>query len=142
MLAYQKTFGTDVDFNRPPEECKLCNFKYTHKYTIQDHIFTKKHIENCRKYLSTQQDSQQEYIDPTTMSQLMRQRDIERATKSWTPGSEPDNLTGHPHLAQLHAMGLQAMAIPGPMAGEAVKDLPLALFDLTHICIWSIRKLT
>ncbi len=131
-LAYQKTFGTDVDFNRPPEECKRCNFKYTHKYTIQDHIFTKKHIENCRKYLSSQQDSQQEYIDPTTMSQLMRQREIERATNSWTPGSEPDNLAGHPHLAQLHAMGLQAMAMPGPMAGEAVQDLPLALFDLTQ----------
>ncbi|ODN03317.1 Zinc finger homeobox protein 4 [Orchesella cincta] len=30
---------------KPAEECKLCGFKYSHKYSIQDHIFTKKHIE-------------------------------------------------------------------------------------------------
>ena len=32
-LAFQKTFGSEVEFSRPPEECKLCNFKYSHKYT-------------------------------------------------------------------------------------------------------------
>ena len=32
-LAFQQTFGNEVEFSRPPEECKLCNFTYSHKYT-------------------------------------------------------------------------------------------------------------
>lgn len=46
-----KTFGTEsVDFSRPPEECRFCNFKYSHKYTVQDHVFTKKHIDMVRRF--------------------------------------------------------------------------------------------
>lgn len=30
---------------KPAEECIVCGFKYSHKCSIQDHIFTKKHIE-------------------------------------------------------------------------------------------------
>ncbi|XP_014680850.1 PREDICTED: zinc finger homeobox protein 4-like, partial [Priapulus caudatus] len=49
-LAFAKQFGQDLDLNhRPPDECKLCSFKYSHKYTIQDHIFTRKHIDNVVK---------------------------------------------------------------------------------------------
>ena len=112
-LAYAKTFGTEVDFNRPPEECKLCNFKYTHKYTIQDHIFTKKHIDTVSKFIAGQNDSNQEYIDSTTMGQLMRQREIERAQKTLTSGGADGGLAGHPHLAQLQAMGRQAISLLG-----------------------------
>lgn len=122
-LAYTKTFGSDLDVPRPPEECKMCNFKYSHKYTIQDHIFTKRHIDNVKNFIQAQSDSQQDYIDPTTMTQLMRQREMERTVKSHTPSlSSPSKsstatsdaqLASHPHLAQLHAMGLQALASPG-----------------------------
>jgi len=129
-LTYTKTFGTDLEVPRPPEECKLCNFKYSHKYTIQDHIFTKRHIENVKGFLSSQADSQQDYIDPNTMTQLIRQRDMERGPKSHShnlmsptkgsggssaPGAaDAQQLAAHPHLAQLHAMGLQALSSPGP----------------------------
>ncbi len=128
-LAYAKTFGTDVDFARPPEECKMCHFKYSHKYTVQDHIFTRKHIDAVRSFITSQGDSSSEYIDPTTMNQLMRQREIERAHKSLGTaaggGAPPDMsaLAGHPHLAQLQAMGLQAMSLPGPMAGQLLTVL-------------------
>ena len=126
-LAYAKTFGTEVDFTRPPEECKLCNFKYTHKYTIQDHIFTKKHIDHVRQFISSQNETNQEYIDSTTMGQLMRQREIERAHKNiTTPGgsSADGGIAGHPHLAQLQAMGRQAISLMGAsMPGkEKVKN--------------------
>ena len=39
-LNMHKSF--ELEFPKPPEECSLCRFKYSHKYTIQDHIFTKK----------------------------------------------------------------------------------------------------
>ncbi|PSN40319.1 hypothetical protein C0J52_24542 [Blattella germanica] len=56
-IALQKALGgpetspgvvSTSDQTRPPEECKLCQFKYSHKYSIQDHIFTKKHIDNVK----------------------------------------------------------------------------------------------
>ncbi|KAJ9578428.1 hypothetical protein L9F63_005348, partial [Diploptera punctata] len=56
-IALQKALGvpetspgvvSTSEQTRPPEECKLCQFKYSHKYSIQDHIFTKKHIDNVK----------------------------------------------------------------------------------------------
>ena len=30
-------------------ECRLCDFQYTHKYTVQDHIFTRRHIQRLAR---------------------------------------------------------------------------------------------
>lgn len=29
-----KLFNAEVDFPKSPEDCKLCNYKYTHKVTV------------------------------------------------------------------------------------------------------------
>ncbi|CAL4123099.1 unnamed protein product, partial [Meganyctiphanes norvegica] len=50
-LALQKMLGTEPEGPKPPEECKVCNFKYSHKYAIQDHIFTRSHIESMKLFL-------------------------------------------------------------------------------------------
>ncbi|KAK9876786.1 hypothetical protein WA026_015024 [Henosepilachna vigintioctopunctata] len=53
-VAMQKVLGSESDPNAPiPEDCKFCNFKYSHKYSVQDHIFTKGHIANVRLYLES-----------------------------------------------------------------------------------------
>ncbi|RZF31901.1 hypothetical protein LSTR_LSTR003783 [Laodelphax striatellus] len=53
-LALQKVLGgSENDTQRLPEECKLCQFKYSHKYSVQDHIFTKSHIEVVKAYLES-----------------------------------------------------------------------------------------
>lgn len=61
-IALQKALGgpetspsvvTSSESSRPPEECKLCLFKYSHKYSIQDHIFTKKHIDNVKAHIES-----------------------------------------------------------------------------------------
>lgn len=59
-LALQKALGSDSNVppptttpERPPEECRLCQFKYSHKYSVQDHIFTKKHIDNVKAYIES-----------------------------------------------------------------------------------------
>ena len=112
-LSYGSSYGSDADFSRPPEECKMCNFKYSHKYTVQDHIFTKKHIDNVKAFIQNEKDGEQEVMEPTSLA-----RQPQGATgKSPATGADP-SMMSHPHLAQLHAMGLQAMAMPGPMAGE------------------------
>lgn len=51
-LALQKAMGSvEIDTPQLPEDCKYCSFKYSHKYSIQDHIFTKSHIMNVRLHL-------------------------------------------------------------------------------------------
>lgn len=37
----------------PPEECRVCDFKYSHKYSVQDHVFTRSHIAAVRARLET-----------------------------------------------------------------------------------------
>ncbi|XP_076271579.1 Zn finger homeodomain 2 isoform X2 [Rhynchophorus ferrugineus] len=54
-MALQKVLGQpDSDNPTLPEDCKFCNFKYSHKYSIQDHIFAKSHIANVRMHLEAQ----------------------------------------------------------------------------------------
>jgi len=37
----------------PPDECAVCGgFKYSHKYSVQDHIFTRGHIDNLKLCLT------------------------------------------------------------------------------------------
>lgn len=51
-LAMQKMLGTnESDTPKTPEDCKYCAFKYSHKYSVQDHIFTKSHIANVKMHL-------------------------------------------------------------------------------------------
>lgn len=47
-LALQKPGESE---SRGPEECKHCQFKYSHKYSVQDHVFTKGHIAAVRASL-------------------------------------------------------------------------------------------
>lgn len=49
-LATGKT-NEEEDGQKAAEECKFCQFKYSHKYSVQDHIFTKKHIDMVKAYL-------------------------------------------------------------------------------------------
>lgn len=114
-LAYSKTFGTDVDFSKPPEECTLCNFKYSHKYTVQDHIFTKKHIDNVRQFIQSQSNAERELADPSGMTKMLQQqREIERMRKAWDEAS----VASSPHLAQLQAMRLNALGLQGTSSGK------------------------
>lgn len=53
-MALQKVLGQADDSAQLPEDCKYCNFKYSHKYSVQDHIFTKSHIANVRVHLESQ----------------------------------------------------------------------------------------
>ena len=111
-LAYTSTFGGDVEMSRPPEECKLCSFKYSHKYTIQDHVFTHKHIDKVKAHIHKQGDD-----DESTGTSNPAGKGAWPTPPTAMGGSDPA-LVAHPHLAQLHAMGLQAMGAAPALAGE------------------------
>ena len=52
-LALQKAYGQEPEPSKLPEECKLCAFKYSHKYSVQDHIFTRKHIDSVKAHIES-----------------------------------------------------------------------------------------
>ena len=47
-LALQQATGQEPEGPPGPEECQFCNYKYTHKFVIQDHLFTRSHLDNIR----------------------------------------------------------------------------------------------
>ncbi|XP_054164441.1 zinc finger homeobox protein 4-like isoform X2 [Oppia nitens] len=56
-LAFAKTFGQEFETNtKPIEECKICGIKYNLKFSstaMQDHLFSKKHIENLKLHIDS-----------------------------------------------------------------------------------------
>lgn len=42
---------SEVSDAPPPDECRVCDFKYSHKYSVQDHVFTRGHIAAVRARL-------------------------------------------------------------------------------------------
>lgn len=110
-LQMTKSYGTspDLDFHKPPEECKLCNFKYSHKYTIQDHIFTKKHIENVRSYVQSQSEAES-HLSSQGMAGLTGSLNKPSSDRKW------EDQSSQSHLAQLQSMG---MGLPmGGLSGK------------------------
>ncbi|XP_064640113.1 zinc finger homeobox protein 4-like isoform X2 [Lineus longissimus] len=99
---YGNQYTNEVELPPQPDECRYCNFNYSHKYSIQDHIFTKKHIDNVKKSLHTQLENERETSEPG--NNVNRSQESERLQEV--------NMATHPHLAQLQAMGLQAMGLP------------------------------
>lgn len=118
-LNQSKTFGQEVDFPKPPEECTLCNFKYSHKYTIQDHIFTKKHIDKVKEYIQSQSDAERELSSSASsmvgVSGLLRSQqpnDVDHMRKLM------EEANNHSHMAQLQSMGIGPLGLaPGNMSG-------------------------
>lgn len=109
-LTMNKGYSAELDFPKPPEECNLCHFKYSHKYTIQDHIFTKKHIDKVKLYIQSQSDVESNLTGQGTSStasssEAIRQhQDIGRMKKAWDEAAALSN--SQSHFAQLQAMGL------------------------------------
>ena len=121
-LNMAKTFGqSEMDFPKPPEECTLCNFKYSHKYTIQDHIFTKKHIDKLRTFIQTQSEAERELTHSSMSgpSGLMRSQqasesDVDNMRKLMEEASATQS-----QMAHLQSMGLGPLGLhPGALAGK------------------------
>uniref|UniRef100_A0A6A7GAF5 Zinc finger homeobox protein 3-like isoform X1 n=1 Tax=Hirondellea gigas TaxID=1518452 RepID=A0A6A7GAF5_9CRUS len=55
-IALMKIIGQEPEPPKPPSECKVCGFEYDNKYSIQDHIFTRAHIDNMRAYIEKQKE--------------------------------------------------------------------------------------
>ncbi|KAK8752561.1 hypothetical protein OTU49_006170, partial [Cherax quadricarinatus] len=116
-LALQKVLGTEPEGPKPPEECKVCNFKYSHKYSIQDHLFTRSHIENMKAFLEkVKEESDAASLNSSLSSMSV---DVDRPPSSMTPAA---GLAHQLQMAQLMALGSPPAAVAA--AGEEKKGGP------------------
>ncbi|XP_050300661.1 zinc finger homeobox protein 3 isoform X2 [Anthonomus grandis grandis] len=137
-IALQKVLGqTENENPLLPEDCKYCNFKYSHKYSIQDHIFTKSHIANVRVHIESQQnkDCQEgnEFqvpqlpagpgtisADSTTNLQGANSHNMQHS-----PSQQQNQLNNNTHLQLLQMAGMQ---VPNTKAAEQ-EESPESLFQ-------------
>ncbi|XP_068234622.1 zinc finger homeobox protein 3 isoform X1 [Palaemon carinicauda] len=99
-LALQKMLGTEPEGPKPPEECKVCNFKYSHKYSVQDHLFTRSHIENMKMFLEKVKEESE--VAGLTSSLSSLSADSDKQPSSLTPAA---GLAHQLQMAQLMALG-------------------------------------
>jgi len=104
-LNAAKASGTEMsESTKQPEGCDLCDFKYSHKYAVQDHIFTHQHIERVKIHVAEQQQLSGQHQKSSSGAQ----QDAE-ASASSSPG-EANNSTNNPaEAAQLEALLLHQL---------------------------------
>ncbi|CAB3375879.1 Hypothetical predicted protein [Cloeon dipterum] len=94
--------GLAVD-RPPPDECHVCGgFQYSHKYSVQDHIFTRGHIDNLKLCLSAEANnsSSSAFALPTAPSPQQQQQ---QQDKQQQPA---------PSLQMLQMAGLAGLSPP------------------------------
>lgn len=111
-LALQKVLGgNDSDVQRLPEECKLCQFKYSHKYSVQDHIFTKKHIDMVKAYLENRM-SKNELSGNASDSEFT----VPPAPVAGEVNHNNNNTSQQHQLAQLQMLQMAGLSLPSAQA--------------------------
>lgn len=122
-IALQKALGQpDSDNPTMPEDCKFCNFKYSHKYSVQDHIFTKGHIANVRMHLESQNKDANNSESEFTVPPLPGASGAVSADSTTNP---QQNLNNNTHLQLLQMAGMQ---MGTKTAGEQ-EESPESLFQ-------------
>ena len=108
-----KSFGSDLDFPKPPEECTLCHFKYSHKYTIQDHIFTNKHIDKVKEYIQSQSDAEREMsTSAASMASVTGLLHSKQTNELDQMRKMMEEASAQSQMAQLQSMGLGPLGLP------------------------------
>lgn len=108
-LSLQKVLGTnDSDIQRLPDECKLCQFKYSHKYSVQDHIFTKKHIDMVKTYLESRM-SKSELAGNASDSEFT-------VPPVPTEVNHNNNNTNQQQMAQMQMLQMAGLSLPSAQA--------------------------
>ncbi|XP_055892628.1 zinc finger homeobox protein 4-like isoform X3 [Biomphalaria glabrata] len=103
-----KPYSAELDFPKSPEECKLCNYKYSHKVTVQDHIFTKTHIDRVKAFLHS--DDRDLDLSSSSLSNFSRTPGEPERGQNLMEDSLPSG-----HLAQLQAMGINTNTLGFPL---------------------------
>ena len=92
--------------SEPPKECVLCSFTYSHKFTVQDHVFTRRHIDRVKAHIQAELDSDRDACEPRNMSGMVHLHEAD--SRGWEKESIAS--TSKEQRAQLQ-QGLNAAAL-------------------------------
>jgi len=115
---YKLQTKQNQDLIGPPDECKYCRFKYTHKYSIQDHIFTSRHIALVKQHVESR-------MSVSDMSGNCSDSDF---TVPPTPGDPHNNNIPNQQVNQLQMLQLAGLIGQSPVA-QAVAMATIAKLD-------------
>lgn len=131
LSGIENSLGT-----KQPDGCDLCDFKYSHKYAVQDHIFTHQHIERVKIHVAEQSakhgdDMPTSAARPSKSGSGHQQDGQEPSTPVGTGGSSAETTTSPPGnaaesaqleallLHQLYGMGYGAAGVPAAALAAA-----------------------
>lgn len=115
-LAMQKMLGTnETDTPKQPEDCKYCAFKYSHKYSVQDHIFTKSHIANVKMHLESLKDGS---VSDGGEFQVPPVPGSSAGTASTPNADSTTSLNNNTHLAQMQLLQMAGMQMSSGKGSE------------------------
>ncbi|KAG5895247.1 hypothetical protein JTB14_036402 [Gonioctena quinquepunctata] len=133
----QKTIGQPENENPPlPDDCRFCNFKYSHKYSIQDHIFTKTHIANVRMHLENQKEIAPEGGEFTVPP-------LPGASGAVTADSTtnyPQQLNNNTHLQLLQMAEMQMTNVAKTEQEESPESLFQQLYTLGNNASYGVQN--
>ena len=112
-IALMKIIGQEPESMKTATECKVCNFEYSNKYSIQDHLFARSHIDNMRAFI----EKQKEENDKINQGNNNSSHNSDIASSMAPFGSPPSDETAnyqfgnqfHPNNLQLHMAQLMAL---------------------------------
>lgn len=116
---YKLQTKQNQELSGPPDECKYCRFKYTHKYSVQDHIFTSRHIALVKQHVESR-------MSVSDMSGNCSDNDF---TVPSTPAGDPhNNNLSNQQVNQLQMLQLAGLIGQSPVA-QAVAMATIAKLD-------------
>lgn len=131
-LAMQKVLGTsEPEVTPAPEDCKFCNFKYSHKYSIQDHIFTKGHIMNVKMHLenSTSKENLNTSDGEFTVPPLPG---ASASADSTTSAQQQQQQNNNSHMQLLQMASMQMAAASKGEQEEAQENFFQQLYNMSN----------
>lgn len=127
-LTIIKALGpNDNDVQRLSDECKLCQFKYSHKYSVQDHIFTKKHIDMVKSYLENRM-SKSELSGNASDSEFT----VPPVPVAGEVNHNNNNTTQQHQIAQLQMLQMAGTAMASKMDGKDPQQPSVEELALLH----------
>ena len=133
-LSLQQATGHEPESPPPPENCEFCQYTFPHKYVIQEHLFSKSHLDNVCTALEEGRYEPESPGDKLNNALLALQASVNQppTSASSVPTSNPSS--GLPPLPPLPILPNSPQNSDGEKeaGGQQEKSLMQQLYGMNH----------